>query len=199
MDEAVCQSTSRRVQVIQVSHGTIWCHGHLHPCILVIKHYHFEFTHALNWCKWLYKEKEGTVVMHSDLKHYIQDLELKAISSRGLGKVIDNIKVQWWMQKQESDKPLKLHYSTTCSFQSTKQNIEQEKVQMTRWAAACRWNGASSYFVGWSQKRDPTGLSGTFSSRKSARLEKNILNMLWCLTCFIKQLFVSYIGLFTSM
>lgn len=87
MDEAVCQSTSRRVRVTQVSQGTIWCHGHLHPCILGIKHYHFKFTHTLNWWKWLYKEKEGRAEIHSDLELYIQDLELNGVFSTGQGNV----------------------------------------------------------------------------------------------------------------
>lgn len=200
MDEAVCQSTSRRVRVIQVSHGTIWCHGHLHPCILGIKHYHFKFTHTLNWCKWLYKEKEGTVAIHSALEHYIQDLELKVIFSTGLEKVIVDKKFSDEYRSKNLTNPLKLHYSTTCSLQSTKQIIEQEKVQMARWAAACRWNGAFSCFVGWSQKQETQpGSQQPSPQERAARLDKKILEMLWCLTRFIKQLFVSHIGLLTSM
>jgi len=109
-------------------------------------------------------------------------------------------KVQWWTQKKESDKPPKLHYSTTCTSHSTKQIIEQEQVQTARWAAACRWYGASSDFVGCSQKQEtPLGSQELSPLERAASVENNILEMLWCLTHFIQQLFLSYICLFTSM
>lgn len=147
----------------------------------VVKHYQFKFAHTSNWRKWWHREKEGTAVIHLTYQCYLQDLQQRPRRSHR------------WMQKQESESPLKLHSSPTCSFQSTKQIREQEKGQSAGWAGACRWNGASSYFAGWSQKQEtPLGSQELSHQGRTARLEKDILEMLWCLTYFIRQPFVQH-------
>lgn len=160
MDEAVCQSRSRRVQVIQVSHGTTWCHCHLHSCILGIKHYHFKFTHTLNQCKWLYKEKEGIVATY-----YIQDLELKAIFSTGLGKVIKSEVMNRAARIWQSPQTAVQHY-----MKLPKHSANHRAEGTDSKTSSSMQVKQSFLLLCWlkSETRDPTRLPGTISSRKSS-------------------------------
>lgn len=182
MDEEVCQSTSRRVRVIQVSHGTIQCHGHLHPCIPGIKHYHFKFTHTLNWGKLLYKEKGGTVVIHSDLEHDIQDLESKAIFSTGLGIVIDDKKFSDECRSKNLTNPsncitvLHVVFKALTKSQSRRRYRREDEHQHAGETVLPPTSLAEVR-----NKRPPLGSRKPSPQERAARLEKNILEMLWCL------------------
>lgn len=153
----------------------------------VVKHYHFKFAHTANWRKWWHKKKRReqlwsvwptTLPPRPRTEGHLQHRPRKS---------------HRWRQKQESENPLKLYSSPTCSFHSTKQVKEQEKGWSAGWVGACRWNGAFSYFAGWSQKQETPLGSQEFSHQgRTARSEKDILEMLWCLTCSIRQPFVEH-------
>lgn len=133
------------------------------------------------------QRKGGDSCDSSDLQRHLQDLELKGIFSIGLGKVIDECRSKN-LRTPSNCIPV-LHVA----FHSTKQIIEQEKGQSAEWAGECRWNGASFYFAVWSQKQETPLGSQEFSHQgRTVRLEKDILEMLWCLTYFIRQPFVDH-------
>lgn len=133
------------------------------------------------------QRKGGDSCDSSDLQRYLQDLELKGIFSTGLGKVIDESRSKN-LRAPSSCIPV-LHVALTALSKSESRRKDSQQDEQVH---AGEMVLPPTLLAEVRKQETPLGSQELSHQGRPAGLEKDILEMLWCLTYFIRQPFVEH-------